>query len=78
MQFALKELMARKERQTGVPCTYEKIRDVTNISLNTLSLIANNKIKRMPVDAMDSLLKFFECQPNDLIVFFDETVESHQ
>ena len=68
VQFALKELMAKKERQSGVSCTYEKIRDATDISLNTLSLIANNKIKRMPIDALDSLLDFFECEPNDLII----------
>jgi DNA-binding Xre family transcriptional regulator len=69
VQFALKELMARKERQTGQPCTYEIIRDTTNISLNTLSLIANNKIKWLPVNALDSLLNFFECTPNDFIIY---------
>ncbi len=68
VQFALKELMAKKERQSGEPCTYEVIRGATSISLNTLSLIANNKIKRMPVDALDNLLDFFECEPNDLII----------
>lgn len=73
MKFALKELMAKKERHTGEPCTYEVIRDATSISLNTLSLIANSKIKRMPVDALDSLLTFFECAPNDLIIYTKES-----
>lgn len=69
MKFALKELMARKERQTGDSVTYERIRDTTGISLNTLSLIANNKIKRLPVDALDDLLTFFDCSPNDFIIY---------
>jgi DNA-binding Xre family transcriptional regulator len=68
VQFTLKELMAKKERQTGEPCTYEVIRDATGISLNTLSLIATNKIKRLPVDALDKLLVFFNCEPNQFIV----------
>lgn len=72
MQIALKELMARKERQTGVTVTYEKIRDVTGISLNTLSLLANNKIKRLPLNALDDLLNFFDCEPNDLIIHIKE------
>lgn len=67
-QFRLRELMAEKARITGQPCTYETIRATTGISLNTLSTIANNKIKRIGIDVIDSLLNFFNCEPGDLIV----------
>ena len=67
-QFRLRELMAQKARITGLPCTYEIIRTATGISLNTLSTIANNKIKRVSVDVIDGLLDFFDCEPGDLIV----------
>lgn len=72
MQFALKELMARKERQTGKPCTYEVIEQATGINSSTLSLIGTNKIKRLPVDALDHLLVFFGCEPNDFIIHIPE------
>lgn len=69
MKFALKELMARKERQTGEPCTYEVIEQATGINSSTLSLIGTNKIKRLPVDALNNLLAFFNCEPNDFIIY---------
>jgi putative transcriptional regulator len=67
-QFRLRELMAQRARITGQPCTYETIRATTGISLNTLSTIANNKIKRVSVDVIDDLLNFFDCEPGDLMV----------
>lgn len=68
MKFALKELMARRERQTGKPCTYEVIEQATGVNTSTLSLIGTNKIKRLPIDALDNLLVFFTCEPNDFII----------
>lgn len=68
IKFRLRELMAQKERITGQPCTYEIIRTETGISLNTLSVIANNRAKRVGVDVLDNLLGYFDCAPNDLMV----------
>lgn len=68
LQFRLRELMAKRERETGQPCTYETIQEETGISPNTLSTMANNKIKMVGISVLFRLLGYFDCEPGDLIV----------
>jgi DNA-binding Xre family transcriptional regulator len=72
IQFRLRGLMAEKERETGQPCTYDSIREATGISPNTLSRIANNKVKMVGISVLARLLEYFECEPNDLIVVVEQ------
>lgn len=68
IQFRLRELMAQRERETGEPCTYESIHKTTRISPNTLSTMANNKIKMIGISVLVRLLDYFDCEPGDLII----------
>jgi putative transcriptional regulator len=68
IQFRLRELMAEYTRKTGQPCTYETIHKAKQISPNTLSKVARNKIEMVGVSVLDRLCEFFDCEPGDLIV----------
>lgn len=67
IQFRLKELIAKKEREMGKRLTYEIIYNETGISPNTLSTMATNKIKMVGVSVISRLLDYFDCEPGDLI-----------
>ena len=41
------------------PLTYEDIHEATGLSFNTLSTIANNKVKRADLATMERLLDYF-------------------
>lgn len=68
IQFRLKELMARKERLEGKRVTYRDVSETTGISTNTLTLLANNRMKQIGLTTISRLLEYFDCEPNDLIV----------
>lgn len=71
LQFRIKELMAERERRTGQGVTYKSINEATGISPNTLSTMANNKIKMVGISVIERLLDFFGCDVADLIVYED-------
>lgn len=68
IRFQLKELIARKERETGKRLTYKIIHSETGISPNTLSTMATNKINMVGVSVISRLLDYFDCEPGDLII----------
>lgn len=68
LRWRLRELMGRKETETGKRVTYQTITEATNISPNTLSLLATGKAKQVGISTITGLLEFFNCEPNDLIV----------
>lgn len=69
LQFRIKELMAKRERETGRPCTYDTINETTGISPNTLSTLANNKVKMVGIKTVERLLDYFGCTVGELIVY---------
>ncbi len=69
LHFRLKELMAKRERETKRPCTYEVIHEATGISPNSLSTLANNKVKMVGLNTIERLLEYFECEVGELIVY---------
>lgn len=71
VKFRLKELIAGKERTMGQRITYEAIAEATGLSPNTLSTVANNKVKKIGVETIQKLCEFLECKPGDLIVLQD-------
>lgn len=68
IQFRLKELMAQKERVEGERVTYRDISEATGISTNTLTILANNRMKQIGLSTIGRLLEYFDCEPGDLIV----------
>lgn len=69
LQFRLRELMAERERKTGQSCTYAVIQEETGISPNTLSTMANGKVKKIGISVIERLLDYFDCDVADLIVY---------
>lgn len=46
-----------------------KLAKEINVRQPTISAIANNTIKQIPVDVLDKICAYFNCQPNDLIEY---------
>ena len=69
LQFRLRELMAERSRKSGETITYASIQEATNISPNTLSLLAQGKVKMVGIPTIERLLDFFDCDVSELIVY---------
>lgn len=67
VKWRIRQLMADKEEKTGIRETYNKINAATHISPNTLSALATGKSQLIGVSTIERLLKYFDCEPNDLI-----------
>ena len=72
MKFRLKELMARKEIETGEKVTYYSVSKATGISTSTLSNLANNKQKMVGLSVLDRLCAYFQCPIQDLMIYIPE------
>ena len=68
LQFRIRELMAERERKTGENVTYATMKDATGISPNTLSTLAQGKVKMVGITTIERLLDYFGCEVGDLIV----------
>jgi len=77
IQFQLRELMARKARLTGEPVTYEIINEAKKISPNTLSKMAQNKLKMVGISTIEDLCDFFDCEVGELMVNIKEPPNAH-
>lgn len=71
--WRIRQLMAEKERQTRKPVRYKTITGATGISSNTLSKLSKGKMKHVGISTIEGLLVFFQCDPNDLMVRYNET-----
>ena len=69
IKFRIKELIAERERKTGENVTYKVIHEATRISPNTLSTMAQNKVKKVGISVIERLLDYFDCDVSDLIVY---------
>lgn len=69
LQFRLRELMAERERKTGESCTYATINEATGLSPNTLSTMAQGKMRMVGIETIEKLLEYFGCGVGDLIVY---------
>lgn len=72
LKFRLRELMAERTRKTGKPCTYRIIYDVTGVSPNTLSAMAQGDMKMVGISVLERLLDYFDCDVAELLVYEDE------
>ena len=61
LKFKLAELMKEK----GV--TYREVSEEAKVSTSTLYNLVKGKPKMIGIDVIERLLKFFNCQPNDLM-----------
>jgi DNA-binding Xre family transcriptional regulator len=69
LKFRLRELMAERTRKTGEPCTYRIIYNATGVSPNTLSAMAQGRMKMVGISVLERLLEYFDCEVGDLMVY---------
>jgi putative transcriptional regulator len=62
----LKALIERKSAVAGKRITYKTIEEETGIRALTLSRIATNYSYNISRQDIEKLLRYFDCQPNDL------------
>lgn len=55
--------------------TQKELAEKTGVRPETISNIINNKIRQIPVDALNSICNLFDCQPNDVFEFTKENNE---
>jgi DNA-binding Xre family transcriptional regulator len=72
LRFRIAELM----KQKGV--TYREVSEGASVSTNTLYKLAKGKQKMIGLDVIERLLKYFECDPNELMVMVSETNRQDQ
>ena len=68
----LKALMERKSAEEGKRITYKAIEKKTGIHALTLSRIATNHSYNISRHDIEKLLRYFNCQPNDLFTLLRE------
>ena len=44
----------------------------TGIRIPTINAMCNNKIKQIPVEALDKICSLFKCQPNDVFTHIEK------
>jgi putative transcriptional regulator len=67
----LKILIAEKEFREDRKLTYRTISEETGISTSTLTLYMRQGVGAFDTGTIETLCKYFDCQPGDLIVYAD-------
>ncbi|HUS70485.1 MAG TPA: CBS domain-containing protein [Anaerolineae bacterium] len=66
----LNVLMARWEQvNPGQKLTLRRLSDLVGVNKNTLGRLRSGTAERVDLDALDALCRFFNCAPNDLLLF---------
>lgn len=63
IKFKLKVILAMRDM------TQKELAEKTGIRPPTISAICTNRIKLLPVDALDKICTVLDCQPSDLMEF---------
>lgn len=67
IRYKLKELIAQKSFVEDRRVTLDEVAEVTGVSRNTLSRIANTRGYSTTTDAIDRLCDYFDCEISDLM-----------
>lgn len=65
----LKVLIAEKEIREGRKLPYRTIAKETSISTSTLTAYIQQRTQRYDVSVLNTLCKYFDCQPGDILVY---------
>jgi len=66
----LNVLMARWEQvNPGQKLTLRKLSNLVGVNKNTLGRLRSGTAERVDLDTLDALCRFFNCAPNDLLLF---------
>lgn len=69
IKFRLKSLIEQKEIVENRRITYRDIAFEADVSTNTLTQMANQKMKQIGLVTIDKLCKYFDCTPGDLLIY---------
>jgi len=68
IKFRLKELIAKRERQSNQKITYRAIQQATGVNLNTITAMANNDMSMVALSTLERLTDYFGCDLVDLMI----------
>lgn len=66
IKIKLKVVLAEREM------TQTKLSELTGIRLPTITNLATNKIRELPVGVLDKLCKALDCTPGDLLQYIPD------
>ncbi len=69
IKFRLKSLIEQKEIAENRRITYRDIAFEAGVSTNTLTQMANQKMKQIGLITIDKLCKYFDCTPGDILIY---------
>lgn len=72
VRIKLKQLIDDKAFKEGKKITLNDVVDSTGISRTTLSRVQNIPGYPVSLDAINSLCKYLECQPGDLLEYVED------
>jgi DNA-binding Xre family transcriptional regulator len=68
MTFDIKQQILNYEKRNGGNLTYDELAGAVGCSKTTIYHLANNIRRRIDLDLLERLCRFFDVTPNDLIV----------
>lgn len=69
MNSRLKVIVSEREVETGRKLGIRTIAEEANASVSTVQRLMNNSIRRVPLEDLAALCKYFECQVGDILVY---------
>ena len=67
MKSQLRILLARKEHREGRTISLREVVRATKVPSSTVMGMANNTIKRVPLDELNTLCAYLDCEVGDLL-----------
>lgn len=67
MKSQLRILLARKGHQEGRTISLREVVRSTDVPISTVMGMANNTIKRVPLEELNSLCDYFSCDVGDIL-----------
>ena len=72
IQNRLKVLMAEKALNERRRLSYEEMAKESGVPKSVLTAYTAQKVRRYDVDTMSKICKYFNCQPGDLLEYFED------
>lgn len=67
MRSQLRTLLAAKSEQEGRTISLREVVRETKVPISTVMGMANNTIRRVPLDELNQLCEYFDCDVGDIL-----------
>jgi len=71
----LRVLIAEKEQREGIKLPYRVISERTGLSINTIFLLYNDRMRRIDIKTLDALCTYFGVTPDKILVWTPDKKE---